>query len=162
MRLTTNWLEDRLYDQIKHHLEEMCIHASRGGINPTKTYQWLCRSSLLLGRPLSTISLVTNCAPRTLHTTSTLRSAEGLSQHRDTPDNNPATPFDFSEENYAEVKRIIAKYPKNYQQSAVIPLLHLAQRQYGGWLPIAAMNKVAKILDMPPMRVYEGSTLLYD
>jgi NADH dehydrogenase (ubiquinone) flavoprotein 2 len=37
-------------------------------------------------------------------------------------------------------------------------LLDLAQRQHGGWLPVAAMDKVAKILDMPPIRVYEVAT----
>jgi NADH dehydrogenase (ubiquinone) flavoprotein 2 len=68
--------------------------------------------------------------------------------------------WDFTEENYAQIERIIAKYPVNYKQSAVMPLLDLAQRQQGidgrgGWLPLAAMNKVAQVLDMPPIRVYE-------
>lgn len=78
--------------------------------------------------------------------------------HRDTPENNEDTPFDFTDENYEIIERTLTKYPKNYKQSAVLPLLDLAQRQCGGWLPLAAMNKVAKILDMPPMRVYEVAT----
>lgn len=49
-------------------------------------------------------------------------------------------------------------YPEGHKTAAVIPLLDLAQRQNGGWLPIAAMNKVAQVLDMPPMRVYEVAT----
>jgi len=57
----------------------------------------------------------------------------------------------------AEVKNIIAKYPAEYKQGATMPLLHLAQKQHG-WLPLAAMNKVAKILDIPPMQVYEVAT----
>lgn len=36
---------------------------------------------------------------------------------------------------------IVSRYPKNYRQAAIIPLLDLAQRQAGGWLPLAAMNK---------------------
>jgi len=68
--------------------------------------------------------------------------------------------WDFTEDNYAHIQRTIEKYPVNYKQSAVIPLLDLAQRQQGvdgrgGWLPLAAMNKVAAILDMAPIRVYE-------
>jgi hypothetical protein len=68
------------------------------------------------------------------------------------------TPFEFSEENEAKVAQIIAKYPKGFQKSAVMPLLDLAQRQCGNWLPLAAMNKVAKILDVPQVHVYEVAT----
>lgn len=53
---------------------------------------------------------------------------------------------------------ILGKYPKNYKQSGIIPLLDLAQRQNGGWLPLAAMDKVATIVDVDPMRVYEVAT----
>jgi NADH-quinone oxidoreductase E subunit len=63
--------------------------------------------------------------------------------------------FDFSAENRAKADQIIAKYPAGRQASAVIPLLHLAQRQSGGWLPRAAMDHVAGILAMAPIRVYE-------
>jgi NADH dehydrogenase (ubiquinone) flavoprotein 2 len=51
--------------------------------------------------------------------------------------------------------KILAKYPSNYKQSGIIPLLDLAQRQNGGWLPVAAMDKVAEIVDVAPVRVYE-------
>jgi len=54
-----------------------------------------------------------------------------------------------------KAKKIIAKYPPGYQQSAAIPLLDLAQRQCGGWLPLAAMQKVAKMLKVPDMAIYE-------
>ncbi len=65
------------------------------------------------------------------------------------------TEFSFSLENQATAKKLIAKYPAGREASAVIPLLDLAQRQAGGWLPRVAMDHVAKVLDMPPMRVYE-------
>lgn len=50
-------------------------------------------------------------------------------QHKDTPDNNETTFFDFTDENYARVDKIMAKYPANYRQASIIPLLDLAQRQ---------------------------------
>jgi NADH dehydrogenase (ubiquinone) flavoprotein 2 len=50
---------------------------------------------------------------------------------------------------------LLAKYPDNYKQSAVIPLLDLAQRQSGGYLPLAAMEKVAVICGIPKISVYE-------
>jgi NADH dehydrogenase (ubiquinone) flavoprotein 2 len=50
---------------------------------------------------------------------------------------------------------IMSRYPANYKAAAIIPLLDLAQRQSGGWLPLAAMNKVAKLVEEPEMRVYE-------
>lgn len=61
--------------------------------------------------------------------------------------------FTFSAENLARAKTIIAKYPK--KQSAVMPLLTLAQKQNNNWLSKAAMDTVAEMLDMPPVRVYE-------
>jgi NADH-quinone oxidoreductase subunit E len=66
--------------------------------------------------------------------------------------------FTFTDENMALAKKHIAKYPPGRQASAVLPLLDLAQRQSGGWLPRAAMDTVARILDMAPIRVYEVAT----
>lgn len=63
--------------------------------------------------------------------------------------------FEFSKENQKRVKEIIAKYPKGRQRSATIPLLDLAQRQAGNWLPRAAMDHVAEVLELAPIRVYE-------
>ncbi|KAL3809423.1 hypothetical protein ACHAXA_003992 [Cyclostephanos tholiformis] len=81
----------------------------------------------------------------------------GTSQsfHINTPDNTQETYFDFTEENYKLVNKILSKYPANYKQSGIIPLLDLAQRQHGGWLPVAAMDKVASIVEAAPSRVYE-------
>ncbi|EMP33421.1 NADH dehydrogenase [ubiquinone] flavoprotein 2 [Chelonia mydas] len=78
-------------------------------------------------------------------------------QHRDTPENNPDTPFDFTPENYKRIEAIVNHYPEGHRSAAVMPVLDLAQRQ-NGWLPISAMNKVAEVLQMPPMRVYEVAT----
>jgi NADH-quinone oxidoreductase E subunit len=66
--------------------------------------------------------------------------------------------FDFTGENFERAKAHIAKYPAGRQASAVLPLLDLAQRQHGGWLPRAAMDRVAEMLEMAPIRVYEVAT----
>jgi NADH-quinone oxidoreductase subunit E len=63
--------------------------------------------------------------------------------------------FEFSKENLKAVKEIVAKYPEGKQQSAVMPMLDLAQRQNGGWISIPAMDKIADILGMPYIKVYE-------
>jgi NADH-quinone oxidoreductase E subunit len=66
--------------------------------------------------------------------------------------------FAFTPENAALAKRIVARYPTGRQASAVIALLDIAQRQSGGWLPRAAMDTVAGMLEMAPIRVYEVAT----
>uniref|UniRef100_A0A2P2KF33 NADH dehydrogenase ubiquinone flavoprotein 2 n=1 Tax=Rhizophora mucronata TaxID=61149 RepID=A0A2P2KF33_RHIMU len=81
-----------------------------------------------------------------------------LNYHIDTPDNNPDLLWEFTVVNKAKVKEILSHYPSNYKQSAVIPLLDLAQQQHGGWLPVSAMNAVAKIIEVSPIRVYEVAT----
>lgn len=66
--------------------------------------------------------------------------------------------FAFSAQNVQRAKAIVAKYPKGRQQSALLPLLDLAQRQNAGWLPRAAMDHVAAFLGLAPIRVYEVAT----
>jgi NADH-quinone oxidoreductase E subunit len=66
--------------------------------------------------------------------------------------------FAFTPENLAKAKTYIAKYPPGRQASAVLALLDLAQRQHDNWLPRAAMDHVADILEMPRIRVYEVAT----
>lgn len=63
--------------------------------------------------------------------------------------------FVFTPENLLEANTIIAKFPAGRQQSAVLPLLALAQKQNNNWLPKTAMDYVAAMLDMAPVRVYE-------
>ena len=71
-------------------------------------------------------------------------------------DQQPAS-FAFNADMKARAERIIAKYPKGRQQSAVIPLLDLAQRQEG-WVTKPAIEVVAQMLDMAPIRVIEVAT----
>ena len=72
--------------------------------------------------------------------------------------------FAWTDEHAREAKTIVAQYPEGRQQSAVIPLLDLAQRQVGvetntqGWLPLPVMEFVAAQLDMPIIRVLEVAT----
>src|SRR5499433_4013071 len=68
------------------------------------------------------------------------------------------TSCDFTPENLDRAHARIAKYPPGRQASAVLPLLDLAQRQHGGWLPRAAMDCVADMLGMARIRVYEVAT----
>jgi len=63
--------------------------------------------------------------------------------------------FEWSEENFSKVKTIIEKYPSSKQQSAVIPILDLAQRQNEGWLTKNIIEKVAETLSMSFIRVME-------
>ena len=64
----------------------------------------------------------------------------------------------FSEEKLREVKRIIDFYPEGKQKSAVIPVLHLAQKEFGGWLSVETMDYVASLLNIQPIEVYEVAT----
>jgi NADH-quinone oxidoreductase subunit E len=66
--------------------------------------------------------------------------------------------FEFSAENMEKAKAFIARYPEGRQRSAVMPLLDLAQRQNGGWLPDGAVDVIAGILGMAPIRVLEVAT----
>lgn len=64
----------------------------------------------------------------------------------------------FSEEKLKEVQRIINFYPEGKQKSALIPLLHLAQQEFGGWLSASTMDYVASLLKIDPIEVYEVAT----
>mmetsp|Transcript_45652 Transcript_45652/g.114442 ORF Transcript_45652/g.114442 Transcript_45652/m.114442 type:complete len:277 (+) Transcript_45652:53-883(+) len=98
---------------------------------------------------------------RFLHTSRP--SLDALAVHKETDYNNLDTDWEFTPESYKEIEVVLAKYPANYKRSAVMPLLFIAQKQTEkmpehkatGWVPLAAMNKIATVLDMPPMRVYE-------
>lgn len=68
-----------------------------------------------------------------------------------------STPFAFSAENLEKAKAIIAKYPASHPQSAVMPLLDLAQRQLG-WTSLPVVEYVAEMLGMDPIRVQEVAT----
>ena len=64
----------------------------------------------------------------------------------------------FSEEKLNKVKEIIARYPEGKQKSALIPVLHLAQESFGGWLSSETMDYVASLLQITPIEVYEVAT----
>ena len=66
--------------------------------------------------------------------------------------------FEFNERNIELAKRMINNYPEGKQQSAVMSLLYLAQRQNNNWIPLAAMKYIAKFLNMPYIKVYEVAT----
>lgn len=83
--------------------------------------------------------------------------------------NAPYQPTHFAFRDEARVAEILSRYPKGKQRSATMPLLDLAQRQvaedgaranppFGGWIPRAAMDKIAEIVDVPPIKVYEVAT----
>ena len=66
--------------------------------------------------------------------------------------------FEWSKDNFEKISNILKKYPSNKIQSAVIPLLDLAQRQNKGWLSKNSMEKVAETLSMSYIRVLEVAT----
>ncbi len=72
---------------------------------------------------------------------------------KDQPEN-----FEFSKENLEYAKNIISKYPKGKQQSGVMSLLYIAQKQNDNWIPLAAMKYIGKLLEMPYIKVYEVAT----
>ena len=72
---------------------------------------------------------------------------------KDQPDS-----FAFSESNLKLSKKIISNYPPGKQQSAVMSLLYIAQNQNNNWIPLAAMKYIAKLLEMPYIKVYEVAT----
>jgi len=61
----------------------------------------------------------------------------------------------FSEQQLNKVKQIIARYPDGKQKSALLPVLHLAQETFGGWLDVPVMDYVASLLSIEPIEVYE-------
>jgi NADH-quinone oxidoreductase subunit E len=64
----------------------------------------------------------------------------------------------FSDKKLQEVNKIIARYPAGKQKSALLPVLHLAQEEFGGWLDVPVMDYVASILQLDPIEVYEVAT----
>lgn len=64
----------------------------------------------------------------------------------------------FSAEKLNKVNEIIARYPEGRQKSALLPVLHLAQEEFGGWLSAETMDYVASLLSLEPIEVYEVAT----
>lgn len=61
----------------------------------------------------------------------------------------------FSEEAMKTVQTIISKYPEGKQKSALLPVLHVAQAEFGGWLSPEVMDYVAEVLHIKPIEVFE-------
>ena len=72
---------------------------------------------------------------------------------KDQPEN-----FKFNPKNLKAAEKVIVNYPKEKQQSAVMALLYIAQRQNENWIPLSAMKYIAKMLNMPYIKVYEVAT----
>ncbi len=64
----------------------------------------------------------------------------------------------FNEQQLAEFNRLVARYPEEKQKSALLPVLHLAQESFGGWLSAETMDYVAELLRIAPIEVYEVAT----
>jgi NADH-quinone oxidoreductase E subunit len=74
------------------------------------------------------------------------------------PAKNQPNNFEFNSSSLEAAKKIVSKYPKDKKQSAVMALLYIAQKQNDNWIPLAAMKRIAKFLDMPYIKVYEVAT----
>src|SRR3954471_17639843 len=70
---------------------------------------------------------------------------------------DPATraKLKFSDEAMATAQKIISHYPENRKKSALLPVLHIAQAEFGGWLSPEAMDYVAEVLNIQPIEVFE-------
>lgn len=64
----------------------------------------------------------------------------------------------FSESSKQKLQEIIERYPEGKQKSALLPVLHLAQEEFGGWLDVPVMDYVAELLSITPIEVYEVAT----
>ena len=74
------------------------------------------------------------------------------------PSKNQPEIFEFNSSSLEAANQIISKYPKAKQQSAVMALLYIAQKQNNNWIPLAAIKYIGKFLDMPYIKVYEVAT----
>lgn len=64
----------------------------------------------------------------------------------------------FSQEKLDKVHELVSHYPQGKQKSALLPVLHLAQQEFGGWLDVSTMDYVASLLQLQPIEVYEVAT----
>ena len=66
--------------------------------------------------------------------------------------------FEFTLDNLEKARKVIKKYPDGKQQSAVMSLLYLVQKQNNNWIPLAAIKYIGNLLEMPYIKVYEVAT----
>ena len=67
----------------------------------------------------------------------------------------PAAKLQFSPAAQAEIKRLLTHYPAERSKSVLLPVLHIAQAEFGGWLSSEVQDLVAETLDLRPIEVYE-------
>ncbi|KAG2227482.1 hypothetical protein INT45_007508 [Circinella minor] len=111
----------------------------------------------VLVRQAASSTIRRSIVPRRAIHASPASMSDALFVHRDTPDNNANIPFEFNTENKKRIEEIVKKYPPQYKKAAIMPLLDLGQRQHG-FTSLSVMNEVARLLEVPPMRVYEVAT----
>jgi len=66
--------------------------------------------------------------------------------------------IEFSSETLEKIKKIILHYPGDRKKSALLPVLHIAQQELGGYLSVDVMDQVALLLNIQPVEVYEVAT----
>jgi NADH-quinone oxidoreductase subunit E len=81
-----------------------------------------------------------------------------MMQQKPEMDQPTAQKIAFSKEAQAEIERYLSHYPADRQKSAILPILHIAQAEFGGWVSAEAMDLVAEILKIQPIEVYEVAT----
>src|SRR5450759_5488831 len=64
----------------------------------------------------------------------------------------------FSQQKLNKVNELMSHYPQSKQKSALLPVLHLAQQEFGGWLDVSTMDYVASLFNIQPIEVYEVAT----
>ena len=65
---------------------------------------------------------------------------------------------EFSREKLDKINELMSRYPKGKEKSAILPVLHLAQKEFGGWLDVSTMDYVASLFNIQPIEVYEVAT----
>ena len=66
--------------------------------------------------------------------------------------------IEFSSDKLNRVNELMSRYPKGKEKSAILPVLHLAQQEFGGWLDVSTMDYVASLFNIQPIEVYEVAT----
>ncbi|CAJ1987812.1 NADH-ubiquinone oxidoreductase mitochondrial [Leishmania donovani] len=125
-------------------------------IQPTLTaMRWVAAASASAAAVAPTTSYPSTNAALLANT----RAIHGEVRHQNTDYDNTRIPWDFTTASYEKIhNEILPKFPRGRRISATIPLLHLAQQQQGGYIPVTAMYKIAKICEVPPMHVFETVT----
>ncbi|GAB5586080.1 NADH:ubiquinone oxidoreductase 24 [Umbelopsis nana] len=111
----------------------------------------------LVRQAATTSAVARNVAAKRSISSTPAALSDHLFVHRDTPENNASIPFEFNQDNNKRIEEILKRYPPQYKKAAIMPLLDLGQRQ-NGFTSISVMNEVARIVEVPPMRVYEVAT----